>query len=267
MLTLGAPLVLLGVLLAHVALYIGWRREARFGDLDREWLARLNGTTFAFIAAWTLFAAACILPSRWITLPDGAVHGVNITMSGLGAIVSGALSSWLGKQAISRVTDDLKGGGIKRLTDVAQLVLPLIFVVLLFAFLSALIQDILGTAAGWLPATWLEAGEACDRIRTAERCAWIGRWVPVGTADRAGRAGDRRGAEIARGGQRQPVLDARGLSQPAGARLPGNGARSGDAAAGSVHRLRRRRQPAAGDPDADRAAVSGREHDAEHHHR
>ncbi len=179
-LTLCAPLTLIGVLLSHAALYIGWRREARFGDLDREWLARLNGTTFAFIVAWTLFAAACILPSRWITLPDGAVHGINITASGFGAMVSGAMSSWLGKQAISRATDDMKGGGLQRLAGLAQLVLPLLFVVLLFAFLSALIQDILGTVAGWLPPAALEAGADCDRIRTAEDCALRGRWVPVG---------------------------------------------------------------------------------------
>jgi hypothetical protein len=178
-LTLAAPFVLIGIILAHAAMYIGWRREARFGDLDREWLARLNGTTFAFIAAWTLFAAACILPSRWITLPDGAVHGVSITMSGLGAILSGALSSWLGRQAISRVTEDLKGGRTQQLLAVAQLVLPLIFVLLLFAFLSALIQDILGTVGNWLPAMWLDAGAACDRVRTPMRCAWTGRWVPV----------------------------------------------------------------------------------------
>jgi Patatin-like phospholipase len=178
-LTLGAPLVLIGVMLAHAGMYIGWRREARFGDLDREWLARLNGTTFAFIAAWTLFAAACILPSQWITLPDGAVHGVNITMSGLGAILTGALSSWLGKQAVSRVSEELKSGGIQKLMGVVQIVLPLVFVVLLFAFLAALIQDILGNMGNWLPPVWLDAGAACDRVRTPVDCAWSGRWVPV----------------------------------------------------------------------------------------
>ncbi|HVZ07613.1 patatin-like phospholipase family protein [Rhodopila sp.] len=179
-LTLIAPVVLTGLLLAHGSLYIGWRREARFGDLDREWLARLNGTTLAFNLAWTLFAAACIVPSRWFTLSNGEAHGLNITLAGLSAIASGFLSSWLGKQAAARITADVNSGNWRRWLPAAQVVLPLVFIVTLFAFLSALLQDTLGAIAGWLPSDWLLAGEACDRGRVeTPPCPVSGRWVPV----------------------------------------------------------------------------------------
>ncbi|MFO1023767.1 MAG: patatin-like phospholipase family protein [Acetobacteraceae bacterium] len=179
-LTLGAPLVLIALLLGHSATYIGWRREARFGDLDREWLARLNGGTLFFSVGWTLFALACILPSRWITLAGGQMQGVNMTLSGLAAIGSGFLSSWIGKQVVSRVTDDVKTGKLQRVIAAAQVVLPLVFVVALFAFLSGIIQGVLGAIGDALPGFLLQGGDACDRYRyTPEPCAPWGRWTPV----------------------------------------------------------------------------------------
>ena len=49
-------------------------------------MARLNGTTLSFMVGWTVFAVACILPTRWITLPEGRVHGLSVTLSGVSAI-------------------------------------------------------------------------------------------------------------------------------------------------------------------------------------
>jgi hypothetical protein len=151
-LTLGGPVVLIAVLLAHSAIYIGWRREARFADLDREWLARINGRILGIIVAWTVFAAACVIPSRLVTLRNGTANHLNIALSGLSAIASGFLSSWIGKQVVSRVGGALNGGGVQRLLGPAQVVLPILFVIALFAFLSAILQDVLGAiAAIWQP--------------------------------------------------------------------------------------------------------------------
>jgi hypothetical protein len=143
-LTLLAPVVLLCTMLSQSTFYLGLRREALFGPLDREWLARLNGRILGIGTGWTVFAACCLLPSM-ITLPGGVSRPGNITLAAVGTMVSGFASSWLGKQMVSRVqalaTDQTK---TDQLIKLVQLILPLVFVVALFALLAALLQLGLG---------------------------------------------------------------------------------------------------------------------------
>ena len=146
-LTLGAPILLLCVLLAQTTFYLGLRREALFGPLDREWLARLNGRILSIGLGWTLFAACCLIPSMLITLRDGQSQPIGISFAALTALASGFASSWLGKQVTARVqalvNDPTK---TQQLVGVVQKVLPLVFVVALFALLAALLQLGLGKA-------------------------------------------------------------------------------------------------------------------------
>ena len=146
-LTLAGPIVLLGIFLAQTTFYLGLRREALYGALDREWLARLNGRVLAIGVGWTVFAICCLVPSRLLTLTGGVSQVGGITFTAISALASGFASSWLGKQVVSRVqalADDPTK--TEQLVKLAQLVLPLVFVVALFAFLAALLQIVLGHA-------------------------------------------------------------------------------------------------------------------------
>jgi len=161
LLTLAAPIILLCVLLAHSTFYLGLRVEALYDNLDREWLARMNGIILGVGAGWTLFAASCLIPSL-LTLPQGQTNIVRIGVAALTTMASGFASSWLGKQVIARVQSLVNDASTKeRLTKLALSVLPIIFIVALFALLAALLQLGLGkfrlSLAAWgvapLPAT------------------------------------------------------------------------------------------------------------------
>jgi hypothetical protein len=159
-LTLAAPVTLLCVLLAHTTFYLGLRREALYGNLDREWLARMNGVILGIGAAWTLFAAACLIASL-LTLPGGEWKPLRIGFAALSTMASGFASSWLGKQVISRV-QSLTGGDSnqQRTIKIVQSVLPIVFVVALFALLGSLVQLGLGSARPWFgspPATGVDS--------------------------------------------------------------------------------------------------------------
>lgn len=101
----------LAVTLAHLLqslIYIALRAEAFRGDLDREWLARLDGEKVLPELIWALFAAICLY------LPQGVLDGwstkfVPFVTSALG-LLTGPLAAYLGK--ISKdVTGDSQASG------------------------------------------------------------------------------------------------------------------------------------------------------------
>jgi hypothetical protein len=145
-LTLAAPIVLLCVLLAHTTFYLGLRREALRSDLDREWLARMNGIILGIGVGWTVFAASCIIPTR-LTLPNAHPNAINIGIAAIGTLASGFASSWLGKQVIASVQSLVgKRDPVQLAVRFVQSVLPVIFVVALFAVLATALQFGLGAA-------------------------------------------------------------------------------------------------------------------------
>ena len=151
LLTLVAPSLLLCILLAHSTFYIGLRREALRSDLDREWLARLNGVILGIGIGWSLFSTPCLLAAA-LTLPRGIAAPGAFGITGLGAIASGFASSWLGKQVIASV-QSIAGDRtwLQRSVGWAQAVLPVIFAAMLFGLLASTLELGLGTARLYLP--------------------------------------------------------------------------------------------------------------------
>lgn len=154
-LTLGAPLVLLGTLLSQSTFYLGLRRRAVFADLDREWLARMNGIILGIGVGWTLFATACLLIPK-LTLavgqaqtPESYSEAAKIGANALGTLLSGFAASWLGKLVIGQVQSVAGSKPPGQMLALALKVLPVVFVVLLFGFMGAVLQLSLGRLQKW----------------------------------------------------------------------------------------------------------------------
>jgi hypothetical protein len=90
-----APLWVIGAQVLHSTLYVGLRWAAAYAELDREWLARLNGEKLVPVLAWTVLACVTlILPvlvfDRWANTYPGVV-----------ALASGPVGAWLAGSARS----------------------------------------------------------------------------------------------------------------------------------------------------------------------
>jgi len=186
-LTLASPVALLAVLLSQTTFYMGIRKRALRADLDREWLARLNGVILGIGVGWTLFAASCLVIAK-LTLrePEGGgaeLDAINTIVAGMGAALSGLGASWLGGQVTSQVRSIASASARPGMTKwLAMQVLPIVFIVALFGFMGTLLQVGLGFAQeviekwlGWQTATWTgcesgQAGTALDVWSMALLC-------------------------------------------------------------------------------------------------
>jgi hypothetical protein len=147
-LAIAGPLWVLAADSARVIAYVAVRRAPYFGDLDREWLARLSGAKIAIVSALTILAAAAVLlpillidqfTDTWakIVLAFGVISGPAAALFG-----QSALTSFLpgGKPA--------KGKAAKKATATLNLAIAAaasIFGLLLFMLLGRLTE---------LAATW-----------------------------------------------------------------------------------------------------------------
>ena len=156
------PLWVIGAQVLQSTLYVGLRWTAAYAELDREWLARLNGEKLIPALTWSLVAAiTLILPTlvfeRWPT-----------TYAAVIGVASGPVGAWLGRSAQSigggRATD-AKGAawwtGMVR--EAAITLATLLFAAtlfLLFGRLGFLIVARLSTLlepVAWLDRSWLIA--------------------------------------------------------------------------------------------------------------
>lgn len=155
-LTLGGPMALLLVLLSQSTFYLGIRKRALHADLDREWLARMNGLILSAGTGWLLFAAACLIVPKW-TLPNfGNAAGTDAIVSmvvAIGTMASGFAASWIGKQVTTQVealTGQSGKGGWSR--EWALKIMPFVFIVALIGIIGTLLQFGIGRTAGlWMP--------------------------------------------------------------------------------------------------------------------
>jgi hypothetical protein len=90
-----APLWVIGAQVLHSTLYVGLRWTAAYAELDREWLARLNGEKLVPVLGWT--AVACIT----LILPVVVFDRWSGTYGTAVAFASGPLGAWLGRSAFS----------------------------------------------------------------------------------------------------------------------------------------------------------------------
>jgi len=88
----------LAVTMAHLVqslVYVAFRTEAFRGELDREWLARINAEKFVPALLWAIFAAICLLlPPLVFEGWSTAVHPFLVSLVGL---ATGPAAALLGK--------------------------------------------------------------------------------------------------------------------------------------------------------------------------
>ena len=87
----------LAVTVAHLVqslIYVALRKEAFRGELDREWLARINAEKFVPALLWAIFAAICLLLSPWMFN-----NWSTVVYPFLVSLAAGPASALLGKYA------------------------------------------------------------------------------------------------------------------------------------------------------------------------
>jgi len=160
------------VTLAHLVqslIYVALRSEAFRGDLDREWLARLNGEKVVPALLWAVFATICLFLPQWL-LVDPSTKLVPLVSSAFG-LLSGPLAAYLGK-----ISKDIPGvgqdGGISFVPPI-DLVISAIAAIfgaalfMLLAWLGAML-----TRESWVAALLLVAVAAL-------LAWWLGRRINV----------------------------------------------------------------------------------------
>jgi hypothetical protein len=131
----------LAVTLAHLLqslIYIALRTEAFRGELDREWLARLDGEKVLPALIWAAFAAICLFLPQWV-LDGWSTKFVPFVMSAFG-LLTGPLAAYLGK--ISKdVPGDNQASGASAFMPPSFVLIDLIaavFAITLFMLLARL---------------------------------------------------------------------------------------------------------------------------------
>ncbi len=134
-------LVLADVL--QVTVHLSMRREALFGDLDREWLARLSAVKLQAIVVWTAFAFCCLSLQR-LAFHIPGTHWPYWAVP-LITLVSGPTAAWLGKQAFASFQTAVSSeGGLVTLQRLGLPLLAVVFGIGLFAVLGFLAGEALG---------------------------------------------------------------------------------------------------------------------------
>ena len=147
-LTTFAPLALTLCHMLHAVIYVGLRRERMFSDLDREWIARVDGTILLYAFAWTAVCLCCLELSSLLIPADGRPFGTGTTWAvGIVTFLSGPGVAWVGKQTLSRVEKGIAAASGTQLSLLRLLNLfAAVFAVGLFAFFGVALQFLLGVA-------------------------------------------------------------------------------------------------------------------------
>ena len=90
-----APLWVIGAQVLHSTLYVGLRWTAAYAELDREWLARLNGEKLVPVFGWSALAAITLV------VPALVFDQWPTTYAAVVGFISGPFGAWLGQSAKS----------------------------------------------------------------------------------------------------------------------------------------------------------------------
>jgi hypothetical protein len=93
--TVLGPLAVTLSFLVQSLIYVALRTEAFRGDLDREWLARLNAEKVVPTLLWGIFAAVCLLLPR-LVLDQWGSRFMPFLVSAFG-LLTGPLAAYIGK--------------------------------------------------------------------------------------------------------------------------------------------------------------------------
>jgi hypothetical protein len=245
MLAVLGPLWIIGAQVLHSTLYVGLRWSAAYAELDREWLARLNGEKLIPMLAWSVLAAVTLI------LPVLVFEQWPTTYAAILGVASGPVGAWLGRSAQSfgaAATADKTGAawwtGMVR--EAAITLATLLFAATLFMLLGRLERHLRRAARFTARRCVLAGSRLADRFRCDH---------PAGAIVRLLRRAD----------QHQPVLATRRLPQSAGARLHRHRAAAQGTQARRLYAFRSSRQsayagPVSGQATARHSVPSGERH-------
>jgi hypothetical protein len=143
------PLWVAGAQVTQSTLYVGLRRAAKYAELDREWLARLNGEKLIPALAWSVLAAVTLI------LPALVFEQWPATYAAVIGFASGPIGAWLGQSAKSfgaAASADKTGGAwwADMAREAAILAATLLFAATLFMLLGELGAIIVARLGAWL---------------------------------------------------------------------------------------------------------------------
>ncbi len=175
------PLWFIGTHVFHTTFYVGFRKEAVYADLDREWLARLNGGVLLIGAGWTVFALTCLILPPLLTFAsdNGSWSALKVASAGAGTSIAGAVGAWLGKRLASQLETSV--GPVVSWTSWVPNALACVFGIGVFISASSGLQAGLGIAAVWWSgdgkAPWLEvfAAQGLCAFCLCALLVWFGR--------------------------------------------------------------------------------------------
>ncbi|HEY2619295.1 MAG TPA: hypothetical protein VGI78_18280 [Acetobacteraceae bacterium] len=157
-----APLWIIGAQVLHSTLYVGLRWTAAYAELDREWLARLNGEKVVPTLVWSVLAAVTLI------LPGLVFERWPTTYAAVVGFASGPVGAWLGRSAKSLGTNTSAAAPgaawwASMVREAAITIATLLFAATLFVLLGqlgAIIVARLGSlleGVAWLDHAWLIA--------------------------------------------------------------------------------------------------------------
>jgi hypothetical protein len=167
-LTVLGPPILIGVHLIQSVVFIGFRRSAERADLDREWVARVDGQLLLAAAGWTGLCLCCLIVSAVALGRDDAQ--LPALFSALGALATGPAAAVLGKQVFARTQALAAKGRMDDLLMIGLSVMAAVFGISLFALLGWCLGRFIGNVHVW----WgdcLMPRAAYDRSDAPGRCA------------------------------------------------------------------------------------------------
>ncbi|HKJ74847.1 MAG TPA: patatin-like phospholipase family protein, partial [Alphaproteobacteria bacterium] len=137
------PLAVASSHLVLTLVFVALRTEARRGDLDREWLARLSGEKILPPVIWALFAAVCLLLPAFL-LPH-LEAGLSQSLIWLW-LTAGPIAAYIGKVSRDMPGADPGRSGFKPSLALVTDAIALLFGICLFMLLAVLAARLTGRA-------------------------------------------------------------------------------------------------------------------------
>jgi len=146
LLTVFAPLWLVGVHVLQTTFYVAFRKEAMLADLDREWLARSSAQALLAAVAWTGFAVTCLVlpPLLSFVSSEGEWFGTRMATVAAGTTLVGSIAAWLGNRLVAGIEALVEKAG--RWTQLLLNGLAVIYAIGVFAVAGGALQ----LALGWV---------------------------------------------------------------------------------------------------------------------
>ena len=165
-LTVLAPPILILIHLFQSVVFIGFRRSAERADLDREWVARLDGQLLLAAAGWMVLCLCCLIVSAVALGREDAK--LPALFSALGALATGPAAAFLGKQVFARTQALAAKGRMDNLLMIALSAMAAVFGISLFALLGWCLGRFLGETHIWwgnclMPRTAYDSEEAIEQ--------------------------------------------------------------------------------------------------------